>query len=91
MLILYIKQELRDKVKLICGNHELLYETMPWCNCCNLWNDEKRITFITRLICLTAISKGQIQYLDKIKIGKTNYILTHKVLYEQDIDQIKRF
>jgi len=91
LLILYIKQELEDKVKLICGNHELLYDTDPWCNCCNMWNNDENITYITRLICLTAISKGQIQYLDKIEIGNTNYILTHKVLYEQDINQIKDF
>ena len=97
LLILYIKQELRDKVKLICGNHELMYYSLQrYCECFDHYNkdfndNEKKINFITRLICLTAISKGQIQYLDQIKIGNTNYILTHKVLYEQDIDQIKRF
>ena len=95
LLILYIKQELEDKVKLICGNHELMYYGhQPFCDCIDGYpfaDGEKRINFITRLICLTAISKGQIQYLDKIKIRNTNYILTHKVLYEQDIDQIKRF
>ena len=91
LLILYIKQELGDKVKLICGNHELMYYNgQNFCECYDSDSD-KRINFITRLICLTAISKGQIQYLDKIKIGNTNYILTHKVLYEQDIDQIKLF
>lgn len=100
LLILYIKQELGNKVKLICGNHELMYISgQPFCDCIDhcvcinnkICDNDKRINYITRLICLTAISKGQIQYLDKIKIGNTNYILTHKVLYEQDIDQIKRF
>ena len=92
LLILYIKQELGNKVKLICGNHELMYShhEEKFCECFDS-DSNKKINFITRLICLTAISKGQIQYLDKIKIGNTNYILTHKVLYEQDIDQIKRF
>ena len=100
LLILYIKQKLGNKVKLICGNHELMYiNCQPACDCCyhNPWGDgdDKRIHFITRLICLTAISKGQIQYLDQIKIGKINYILTHKVLYnkdnKKDVEQIKYF
>ena len=91
LLILYIKQELGDKVKLICGNHELMYYNGQYfCDCCFIDSDEN-IIFITRLICLTAISKGQIQYLDKINIGSTNYILTHKVLYKEDINKIKDF
>ena len=95
LLILYIKQELGDKVKLICGNHELMYSgAQPLCACIDGYpfaDGEKRINFITRLICLTAISKGQIQYLDEIEIGDTVYILTHKVLYQDDIKQIKDF
>ena len=88
LFLLYIKQELGDKVKLICGNHELTdYFRLgnPGCNCCYNVRD------IITLIVFRAISNGQIKYLDKIKIGTPDYILTHKVLYKEDIDQIKHF
>jgi len=88
LFLLYIKQELGDKVKLICGNHELTdYFRLgnPGCNCCYNVRD------IITLIVFRAISNGQIKYLDKIKIGTPDYILTHKVLYKEDIDQIKYF
>ena len=88
LLLLYIKQELEDKVKLICGNHELTdYFKLGnrGCDCC--YNIRNLIT----LIVFKAISKGQIKYLDKIKIVTTDYILTHKVLYKEDINKIKYF
>ena len=88
LLLLYIKQELGDKIKLICGNHELTdYFRLgnPGCNCCYDVRD------IITLIVFKAISNGQIKYLDQINIGYTDYILTHKVLYTLDIDKIKCF
>ena len=88
LLLLYIKQELGDKIKLICGNHELTdYFRLgnPGCNCCYDVRD------IITLIVFRAISNGQIKYLDQINIGYTDYILTHKVLYTLDIDKIKCF
>ena len=88
LLLLYIKQELGDKIKLICGNHELT----DYGNAFNVGADCcKDIKYIITLIVFRAISKGQIKYLDKIKIGNIDYILTHKVLYTLDIDKIKCF
>jgi len=90
LYLLYIKQELGDKVKLICGNHELTdygHPLNPGSDCC------KNIKHLITLIVFRAISNGQIKYLDKISIGTRtpDYILTHKVIYKQDIDQIKYF
>ena len=88
LYLLYLKQELGEKVNLICGNHELTDYFKCGnvnCDCCYDIRD-----YIT-LIVFKAISNGQIKYLDKIKIGTTDYILTHKIIYKKDIDQIKYF
>ena len=81
LLILYIKQELGDKIKLICGNHEIGWycnDKNPECNCC------KDIKDLTTLICYKAISLGQIKFFDNIEIGSKKYVLSHKIIYHNN-------
>ena len=81
LLILYIKQELGDKIKLICGNHEIGWycnDDNPECNCC------KNIKDLITLICYKAISLGQIKFFDNIEIGGKKYVLSHKIIYHNN-------
>lgn len=81
LLILYIKQELGDKIKLICGNHEIDWycnKRNKECNCC------KDIKCLTTLICYKAISLGQIKFFDNIIIESKKYVLSHKIIYHSN-------
>ena len=86
LYLLYVKKILSDKIKLICGNHELnYYDIQDECMCCRY---KKNV--ILKII-FRAISEGEIKYFDSIEIGGIKYILTHKVVSSLDIGKIKSF
>ena len=86
LTLLYVKQVLGDKIKLICGNHEIGMNYVDnYSDCCST------IKPLIMLIVFKAIAKGQIVFFDNIKIGKNECTLTHKVLFEDDIEHIKNF
>ena len=86
LFLIYLKQELPNNVNLICGNHELTcYFNDKESLCC------KDIKPLLTHIVFKAIANGQIKFFDKITLGKERYILTHKVIYKDDIQKLSQF
>ena len=87
LLLLYIKQELGDKIKLICGNHEFndYSKNDPTSRCCE--NIKNLLIYIVFL----AIKNDQMKFFDEITIDKQKYTLTHKILYKDDFSYMKNF
>lgn len=83
LLLLYIKKQLKDHVKLICGNHEIMINYTVK-NCC------KKSDILTTIVA-QALKKGWLKYIDDIKIGYDDFILTHKELTIRDIFRIYNF
>ena len=83
LLLLYIKKQLKDHVKLICGNHEIMINYTVK-NCC------KKSDILTTIVA-QALKKGWLKYIDDIKIGGEDFILTHKELTNNDIFRIYVF
>ena len=90
VFLLYLKEILGDKLTLLCGNHELAnYRGLSndiLCQCCT----EKEKISITKLI-IKAISLGKIKFFDSLDINNEKFMLTHKVIYKDDITYLKRF
>jgi len=86
LFLIYLKQELPNNVNLICGNHELTcYFNDKESLCCQ---DIKPL--LTHIV-FKAIANGQIKFFDTITLGKERYILTHKVIYKDDIRKLSQF
>lgn len=85
LFLIYLKQELPNNVNLICGNHELSCYLEKESSCCS---DIKPL--LTHIV-FKAIANGQIKFFDEVKLGKETYILTHKVIYTDDISRLSRF
>ena len=83
LLLLYIKKQLKDHVKLICGNHEIMINYTVK-NCC------KKSDILTTIVA-QALKKEWLKYIDDIKIGNEDFILTHKELTNNDIFRIYVF
>ena len=83
LLLLYIKKQLPDHVKLICGNHEIMTD-YPTKNCC------KKGDILTTIVA-QALKKEWLKYIDDIKIGGDDFILTHKELTNNDFFRIYKF
>lgn len=81
LYLLYVKSKLKDRIKLICGNHEIAVEHA----CNDSWCEKNKIMKIVK----NSIINDYLKYFDTIKIGNTDFIITHKELLKQDINVLR--